>query len=132
MMEGNFIQIKGNGVPQSSDIVFIIEAKGCNNFSLRRKNMPSIVSTIAKELEDIGITDNRFADFIIYPKVFDALDMTSKYLFNFPCSRFAVVVFGGDDVFDEPHILMTSSQEVFSTHNQITHLFSQVPIGKPL
>lgn len=70
MVEGDFIQIKGNAVPQSSDIVFIIEAKECNNFSLRRKNMPSIVSTIAKELHDVGIINNRFADFIVYPKVF--------------------------------------------------------------
>lgn len=69
MVEGDFIQIKGNAVPQSSDIVFIIEAKECNNFSLRRKNMPSIVSTIAKELQDVGIINNRFADFIIFFKV---------------------------------------------------------------
>lgn len=60
MLDGEVITIKGNRVPQSSDVVFILEAKECNNFSLRRKNMPTIVNAIAKELQDAAITNSRY------------------------------------------------------------------------
>lgn len=45
--------------------------------------------------------------------------------------RFAVVVFGGDGVFNEPRILLTNSQEDFSSNKQIvTNVFTHIPIGK--
>lgn len=43
--------------------------------------------------------------------------------------RFAVVVFGGEGVFDQPRSLMAGN-EIFSSQKQITQLFNQLPIGK--
>lgn len=47
-------------VPKSSDVVFIIEAKECNNDLFTRRNMDLLLSILSKELIDAKITDNRF------------------------------------------------------------------------
>lgn len=59
MVEGDFTQLKGTAITQSSDVVFILEAKKCNNFSTRKKSMPMIVNSIGKELIEAGFTNNR-------------------------------------------------------------------------
>lgn len=59
MGEGDFTKLKGPAITQSSDVVFIIEAKKCNNYSTRKKSMPMIVNSIAKELIETGLTNNR-------------------------------------------------------------------------
>ena len=58
-MEGNFMQLRNNAVPQSSDIVFIVEAKECNKNIKHKRNMDSLISLLLKELTDLKITSNR-------------------------------------------------------------------------
>ena len=58
-MEGDFRQLRNNAVPQSSDIVFIIEAKECNRNLRHKRNMDSLISLLLKELTDLQITSNR-------------------------------------------------------------------------
>lgn len=58
-MEGNFMQLRNNAVPQSSDIVFIVEAKECNRNIKHKRNMDSVISLLLKELTDLKITSNR-------------------------------------------------------------------------
>lgn len=60
MTEGDFSQIRGGAVPQSSDVVFLLEASKCNQYSLRRKSMPTIVNAVSKELLEAGISNNRY------------------------------------------------------------------------
>lgn len=59
MVEGDFSQMRGGAVPQSSDVVFLLEASKCNQYSLRRKSMPTVVNAVAKELLEAGISNNR-------------------------------------------------------------------------
>ena len=58
-MEGNFMQLRNNAVPQSSDIVFIVEAKECNKNIKHKRNMDCVISLLLKELTDLKITSNR-------------------------------------------------------------------------
>lgn len=60
MVEGDFSQMKGGAVPQSSDVVFLLEASKCNQYLLRRKSMPTVVSAVSKELIEAGLTNNRY------------------------------------------------------------------------
>uniref|UniRef100_A0A1B6I431 Vitellogenin domain-containing protein n=1 Tax=Homalodisca liturata TaxID=320908 RepID=A0A1B6I431_9HEMI len=99
MQEGDFTQLKEN-IPQSSDIVFIIEANKCNDFKTHKSIMPTIAGAIYKELTDLNMFNNRFA----------------------------VVVYGGDDVFDEPHNLIYND-EVFISYKHVAQLLTHIPIG---
>jgi len=58
-VEGDFCQLRNNSIPQSTDIVFIIEAKDCNKNLKDKRNMDSLVSLLLKELTDLKITSNR-------------------------------------------------------------------------
>jgi hypothetical protein len=58
-VEGDFRQLQNNAVPQSSDVVFIIEAKECNRNIKYKRNMDSLISLLLKELTDLKITSNR-------------------------------------------------------------------------
>lgn len=60
MVEGDFSQMRGGAVPQSSDVVFLLEASKCNQYSIRRKSMPIVVNAVAKELLEAGILNNRY------------------------------------------------------------------------
>ena len=57
--EGTFIPLEGRAVPQSSDVVFIVEAKPCNENMVNRKNILPLINAISKELINNGLTNNR-------------------------------------------------------------------------
>lgn len=57
--EGIFVKLEDNEVPNSADLVFIVEAKTCNNDLRRKRNMDVVVEQIEKELQAFGLSDNR-------------------------------------------------------------------------
>lgn len=57
--EGTFISFNETDAPSTADIVFIVEAKPCNKDFVKTKGMSSVVAALEKELNDIGIKDNR-------------------------------------------------------------------------
>ena len=59
LVEGDFIRLKDSSVPQSSHVIFIIEAKQCNRDLTGNKSIPIFVSMLLKELQHVGLTDNR-------------------------------------------------------------------------
>ncbi|XP_069692884.1 uncharacterized protein Apoltp isoform X2 [Periplaneta americana] len=100
LVEGDFRQLEGNAVPQSTDVVFIIEAKECNRNIKEKRNMDSLSSLLTKELTDLKMTANRFA----------------------------VVVFGGSGVFDKPRSIVVNNN-VFTGPQMLPHYFANIPIG---
>lgn len=59
LVEGDFQHLHNSAVPQSSDIVFIIEAKECNRNMKHKRNMDSFIYLLLKELTDLKIASNR-------------------------------------------------------------------------
>jgi hypothetical protein len=59
LVEGDFRYMENNAIPQSTDIVFIIEAKDCNRNIKDKRNMDSLTSVLLKELTDQKIIANR-------------------------------------------------------------------------
>lgn len=59
MAEGEILRITGNEIPQSTDIVFIIEAKPCNKDILSGVNLNAITIELNKKLTDVGLKNNR-------------------------------------------------------------------------
>lgn len=59
LVEGDFCHLENNAIPQSTDVVFIIEAKDCNRNIKDRRNMDSLTSLLLKELTELKITSNR-------------------------------------------------------------------------
>lgn len=58
-IEGQFHRLLERSVPQSSDVVFIVEAKPCNQDISTKKNMPQFISILSRELISAGISRNR-------------------------------------------------------------------------
>ncbi|XP_050313934.1 apolipophorins [Anthonomus grandis grandis] len=79
--EGDFIRQYGNTLPRTADVVFIVEAKKCNKNLKERKNFKTVVESINQELAELNITNNRYA----------------------------VVVFGGDGVFNVPRSIVSEN-----------------------
>ncbi|EDW76449.2 uncharacterized protein Dwil_GK14654 [Drosophila willistoni] len=59
--EGTFMDLTGADIPQSSDVVFIVEAKDCNANLKESKNILSVVSSIEEQLQAAKLTNNRYA-----------------------------------------------------------------------
>lgn len=57
--EGEFLRFNGSHVPSSADIVFIIEAKRCNENFTEKRNVHTLLTMMLKELSDIGMTNNK-------------------------------------------------------------------------
>uniref|UniRef100_A0A1B6DM97 VWFD domain-containing protein n=1 Tax=Clastoptera arizonana TaxID=38151 RepID=A0A1B6DM97_9HEMI len=76
--EGKFIEIKSDVGSYSTDIVFIIEAKECNKEISEKRHLPVFLSILTKELQLLGIEN----------------------------SRFALVTFGGDGLFNRPNNIL--------------------------
>lgn len=101
LSEGQFIQLDGPNLTQSTDVVFIIEAKNCNaNFKTHR-NFEALVQMLHKELAASGLTNNRYA----------------------------AVVFGGNGVFDDPRSVVLNNA-VFTDERQIISYFDSIPTGE--
>ena len=99
--EGEFIQLNPPDLPQSADVVFIVEAKACNKDLRARKNMDSVIEALHKELTEQRLKNNRYS----------------------------VVLFGGNGVYDEPRSLVVHNR-VFADWQQIVPYFDSIPAGK--
>uniref|UniRef100_A0A8W7PWS0 Vitellogenin domain-containing protein n=1 Tax=Anopheles coluzzii TaxID=1518534 RepID=A0A8W7PWS0_ANOCL len=98
--EGSFVPLRNEEVPKAADVVFIIEAKPCNERFVETKSINLLVSGIARELQDLGIDD----------------------------TLFGVVTFGGSAPFDRAHSVVVGNS-VFEMHNGTQPFFDHVKIG---
>ncbi|XP_065216942.1 uncharacterized protein Apoltp isoform X2 [Planococcus citri] len=98
--EGDFVHLDGKKVPQSSDIVFIVEAKPCNKDLLAKKNIQHLISTLNKEAVSNRYTNNQYA----------------------------LVVFGGDGVHDGAHSIILNDK-VFANNSTFPKYFENINIG---
>lgn len=57
--EGKFVTLEDEAIPKSADIVFIVEAKECNENIRNKRNMDLIVEALHKELSALKLNDNR-------------------------------------------------------------------------
>lgn len=57
--EGKFVTLEDDAIPKSADIVFIVEAKGCNENLRYKRNMDLVMESLHKELTELHINDNR-------------------------------------------------------------------------
>lgn len=57
--EGTFMELSGADIPRSSDVVFIVEAKSCNENLKESKSIMSVVSSIEEQLQAVKLTNNR-------------------------------------------------------------------------
>lgn len=57
--EGEFVKIDGDSVPKTTEVVFIVEAKKCNQNITSVKSIGTLVSLINNELENVGLKNNR-------------------------------------------------------------------------
>ncbi|XP_076260910.1 apolipoprotein lipid transfer particle isoform X2 [Rhynchophorus ferrugineus] len=98
--EGEFVRLQGSAVPRMADIVFIVEAKACNKDLRNNKNFNIVVESINQELSDLNITNNRYA----------------------------VVVFGGDGVFNAPRSIVINSK-TFTDARTVSDYIDNIPVG---
>ncbi|EFN78662.1 Apolipophorins [Harpegnathos saltator] len=99
--EGRFKRLEGTSVPQSTDVVFIVEAKNCNHNIKLNSSMELLITQLNKELNDQGLTGNRWS----------------------------LVVFGGDGVYDQPRSIVLDGQIFTKNVGRFVDYFNYVPIG---
>lgn len=95
--EGAFVPMKDNEIPQTTDVVFIVEAKPCNQNITTSKSIVAMVQTLHKELQELNITDNRYS----------------------------VVAFGGMSPFDKARSVVVNDN-VFVSHEYIEPFFNHI------
>lgn len=100
--EGTFVELNSTDITKSTDIVFIVEAKECNENIKVNKSLDALISLLHKELEKSGIKNNRYS----------------------------LVVFGGNGIYEEPRSVVLNN-EIFGTQQTIPTYFDNIPIGKP-
>ncbi|XP_053673666.1 uncharacterized protein LOC128723926 [Anopheles nili] len=98
--EGSFVPLRDEDVPKAADIVFIIEAKPCNEQFVQTKSISLLVESINRELQDLGIHD----------------------------TRYGVIAFGGAVPFDRAHSVVVGNN-VFETHNRLLPFFEHISVG---
>lgn len=98
--EGTFIKLKLDLVPKSADIVFIVEAKSCNENIMDSKSVMTFATSLNKELITANITNNRYS----------------------------VVTFGGNRPFDKPRSVVINN-EIFTEFNQLSLYFEHIKTG---
>ncbi|CAG9792371.1 unnamed protein product [Diatraea saccharalis] len=96
--EGSFYQM--HDVPNTTDVVFIVEAQYCNKNMRKRKNLDLFIEAFDTRLQGSGITDNRYA----------------------------IVGYGGSGVYSEPRALYVDNH-VFADAIQIPLHFDALQIG---
>ncbi|XP_068624199.1 uncharacterized protein Apoltp [Battus philenor] len=97
--EGSFVQLENP--PNSTDIVFVVEAQYCNKNVRKAKNIDLFVEAFDSKLQDNGFSDNRYA----------------------------VVAYGGRGVFREPRALYVDNQ-LFTDAVDVPRHFDAVRIEK--
>ncbi|KAM3962221.1 LOW QUALITY PROTEIN: apolipoprotein lipid transfer particle [Aphomia sociella] len=98
--EGSFHQLQH--VPNSTDVVFIVEAQYCNRNIRKRKNIDLFVEAFDSRLQGSGLSDNRYA----------------------------VVGFGGGGVYTKPRAVYVNG-DVFATATQVPLHFDHLDLEKP-
>lgn len=97
MPEGTFLTMQRNELPNTTDVVFIVEAKHCNKGLSSSKNILNLVNALQKEFVDAGITKNRYS----------------------------VLTFGGATPFDRPRSIVHNNQ-IFNDHTQMKYYFDHI------
>ena len=98
--EGNFINITNTNMKNTTDVVFLVEAKDCNKDIVKSKSITTLVTTIEKELMNANITGNRYS----------------------------VVAFGGIRPFDKPRSVVVNNQ-VFTSALRVLPFFNHITTG---
>lgn len=99
--EGRFKRLESATVPQSTDVVFIVEAKSCNQDIKLNSSVELLVTQLNKELNDRSLTGNRWS----------------------------LVVFGGDGVHDQPRSIALDGQIFTKNVGRFVDYFDYVPVG---
>ncbi|XP_031834655.2 apolipoprotein lipid transfer particle isoform X2 [Nomia melanderi] len=99
--EGQFKRLEGDNVPMSTDVVFIVEGKECNRGIAQNRSMEQLVTQLSKEFKDQGLAN----------------------------SRWSLVVFGADGVFDQPRSVIFDGQIFTKNAVRFIDYFDHVPIG---
>ncbi|XP_030755989.1 uncharacterized protein LOC115882214 [Sitophilus oryzae] len=100
IMEGEFVRLQGSAVPRMADIVFIVEAKDCNKDLKNHKNFNILVESINHELSELNVTKNRYA----------------------------VVVFGGNGIYNAPRSVIINSETFTDSHSVLDYI-DKIPVG---
>lgn len=98
--EGVFLTMDNGTVPQTTDVVFIVEAKECNKDVISERSMTSLVNLLDAELQAIGLRDNKFA----------------------------VVAFGGDKPFDKARAVIYDNK-VFAEASQLLNRLGHIRVS---
>uniref|UniRef100_A0A182J4N7 Vitellogenin domain-containing protein n=1 Tax=Anopheles atroparvus TaxID=41427 RepID=A0A182J4N7_ANOAO len=98
--EGSFVPLRDEGVPAAADVVFIVEAKPCNERFVQTKSINLLVDHINRELQVLKIND----------------------------TRYGVVAFGGPAPFDRAHSVVVGNH-VFERHDRLQPFFEHIAIG---
>ncbi|XP_064556915.1 uncharacterized protein Apoltp [Drosophila montana] len=99
--EGTFMELSGADIPRSSDVVFIVEAKSCNENLKESKSIMSVVSSIEEQLQAVKLTNNRYA----------------------------VVAFGGVAPYDRPRSIIYERNVFTSKPDQLANYFAHINTG---
>ena len=99
--EGEFTKLEGASIPRSTDVVFILEAKECNNDVRKNRSLDYLIAQINKELNDQHLVNNRWS----------------------------LVIFGGDGVYDQPRSLILDSQIFAKSPLHFIEYFDNIPVG---
>ncbi|XP_030377336.1 uncharacterized protein LOC115626195 [Scaptodrosophila lebanonensis] len=99
--EGTFIELSDADTPRSSDVVFIVEAKPCNENLTDTKNILGVVSSIEEQLQAAQIKNNRYA----------------------------VIAFGGIVPYDKPRSIIYERNEFTYKPSELATYFSHIAAG---
>ncbi|KAG8042041.1 hypothetical protein G9C98_000032 [Cotesia typhae] len=101
VLEGEFRKLENSNVPNSTDVVFIVEAKLCNQNIRENRSIDLLVTQLDKEF-----TENNFKD-----------------------NRWSLVVFGGDGVYDTPRSHTLDSRIFSDDINRFVNYFDNIKVG---
>lgn len=101
VLEGEFRKLENNNVPNSTDVVFIVEAKPCNQNIRENRSIDLLVAQLNKEFNDNNLKDNRWS----------------------------LVVFGGDGVYDMPRSHTLDSRIFSDDINRFVNYFDNIKVG---
>ncbi|XP_011501595.1 PREDICTED: uncharacterized protein LOC105365190 [Ceratosolen solmsi marchali] len=99
--EGDFLKLEGETVPQSADIIFIVEAKECNRGIRQNRSIDQLIMHIDKELNDNNLIDNRWS----------------------------LVIFGGNGVYDKPRSLILDNKIFTKNAIHFADYFDHIIVG---
>lgn len=57
--EGSIFELKDEDVPNTTDVVFIVEATSCNHNLPMNKNMPNVIAALEKAFTEVKLVNAR-------------------------------------------------------------------------